>query len=122
MVPVPDVSRRSAHWLQPDWRSRRSAMSRRSRTTAAGRRSVDACSNEGTEMATQPQVSEAAPLTGLVPMIRVADVERSAAFYGLLGFEIGNKVPRTGTPHWAWLYAPKVDNWKHGPNLMVVRG
>jgi catechol 2,3-dioxygenase-like lactoylglutathione lyase family enzyme len=73
-------------------------------------------------VATQPQVNEAAPLTGLVPMIRVADVERSAAFYRLLGFEIGNKVPRTGSPHWAWLYAPKVDNWKHGPNLMVVRG
>ena len=73
-------------------------------------------------MATQPQVSEAAPLTGLVPMIRVADVERSAAFYRLLGFEIGNRVPRTGRPHWAWLYAPKVANWKHGPNLMVVRG
>ena len=54
-------------------------------------------------------------------MIHVADVERGAAFYRLLGFEIGNKVPRTGTPHWAWLYAPKVDNWKHGPNLMLVR-
>ena len=73
-------------------------------------------------MATQTQVSEAAPLSGLVPMIRVADVDRSAGFYRLLGFEIGNKVPRTGPPHWAWLYAPKVDNWKHGPNLMVVRG
>jgi hypothetical protein len=48
-----------------------------------------------------------APLTRLVPMIQVADVERSAAFYRLLGFEIGNKVPRSGTPHWAWLYAPK---------------
>jgi catechol 2,3-dioxygenase-like lactoylglutathione lyase family enzyme len=73
-------------------------------------------------VATQPQVSEVAPLTGLVPMIRVADVERSAAFYRLLGFEIGNKVPRTGSPHWAWLYAPKVANWKFGPNLMLVGG
>lgn len=54
-------------------------------------------------------------------MIHVADVERSAVFYKLLGFEIGNKVPRTGAPHWAWLYAPKVDNWKHGLNLMLVR-
>lgn len=72
-------------------------------------------------MATQPQVSEAAPLTGLVPMIHVADVERSAMFYSLLGFEIGNRVPRTGAPHWVWLYASKVDNWKHGPNLMLVR-
>ena len=73
-------------------------------------------------MATQPQVSEAAPLTGLVPMIRVADVERSTAFYRLLGFEIGNKVPPSGPPHWAWLYTPKVANWKVGPNLMLVRG
>ena len=37
-----------------------------------------------------------APLTGVVPMIYVADVERSADFYRLLGFEIGNYVPRTG--------------------------
>jgi len=62
-----------------------------------------------------------APITGLVPMIQVADVERSAAFYRVLGFEIGNRVPRTGTAHWAWLYAPKAADWKRGPNLMVVR-
>ncbi len=55
-------------------------------------------------------------------MIRVADVERSAAFYRLLGFEIGNKVPRTGTPNWAWLYQPKADSWKRGANLMLVTG
>jgi len=56
-------------------------------------------------------------------MIRVADVERSVAFYRLLGFEIGNYVPRDESPmHWAWLYQPKAANWKHGPNLMVVRG
>lgn len=76
------------------------------------------------ETAAQPEWSpEAAkaPLNGLVPMIQVADVERSAAFYRLLGFEIGNKVPRNGTPHWAWLYAPKAPDWKRGPNLMVVR-
>ncbi len=44
-----------------------------------------------------------------------------AEFYRLLGFEIGNQVPREGTPHWAWLYAPKAADWKRGPNLMVVR-
>ena len=55
-------------------------------------------------------------------MIRVHDMERSAAFYRLLGFEIGNKVPRVGQPHWAWLYQPKAPNWKHGANLMLVRG
>jgi hypothetical protein len=55
-------------------------------------------------------------------MIRVEDVERSASFYRLLGFEIGNKVPRSGQPHWAWLYQPQAPNWKHGANLMLVRG
>jgi catechol 2,3-dioxygenase-like lactoylglutathione lyase family enzyme len=65
---------------------------------------------------------QAAPISGLVPMIRVTDIERSAAFYRLLGFEIGNKVPRSGQPHWAWLYQPQASNWKHGANLMLVRG
>jgi catechol 2,3-dioxygenase-like lactoylglutathione lyase family enzyme len=54
-------------------------------------------------------------------MIGVNDIERSAAFYRLLGFEIGNKVPRIGQPHWAWLYQPQTSNWKHGANLMLVR-
>lgn len=54
-------------------------------------------------------------------MIHVADVERSAAFYRLLGFEIGNAVPPTGPLHWAWLYAPGAADWKRGPNLMVTR-
>jgi catechol 2,3-dioxygenase-like lactoylglutathione lyase family enzyme len=62
-----------------------------------------------------------APLSGLVPMIHVASVERSIEFYRLLGFEVGNSVPPAGLLHWAWLYAPKVANWKHGPNLMVTR-
>jgi len=62
-----------------------------------------------------------ASITGLVPMIHVADVERSAGFYRLVGFEIGNYVPRTGPMHWAWLYAPKAPAWKRGPNLMVAR-
>jgi catechol 2,3-dioxygenase-like lactoylglutathione lyase family enzyme len=64
---------------------------------------------------------ETAPISGLVPMIHVADVERSAGFYRLLGFEIGNHVPPAGRMHWAWLYAPKADNWKRGPNLMLTR-
>ena len=61
------------------------------------------------------------PISGLVPMISVAEVERSAAFYRLLGFEIGNYMPRSGAMYWAWLHAPKADNWKRGPNLMVTR-
>jgi catechol 2,3-dioxygenase-like lactoylglutathione lyase family enzyme len=74
-------------------------------------------------MSTQVPVSDlrAKPLTGLVPMIHVADVERSIDFYRLLGFEVGNKVPPEGRLHWAWLYSPNVAEWRHGPNLMVTR-
>ena len=54
-------------------------------------------------------------------MVPVQDVERSAAFYKLLGFEVGNRVPRNGTIHWAWLYAPNIPNWRRGPNLMLTR-
>ncbi|HEU4832828.1 MAG TPA: VOC family protein [Pyrinomonadaceae bacterium] len=41
----------------------------------------------------------------LVPMISVADVERSIAFYSYLGFEIGNTFACEGEtkPSWAWL-------------------
>src|SRR5688500_1759188 len=60
-------------------------------------------------------------ITGLVPMIHVEDVERSAAFYRLLGFEIGNYVPRTGPKHWAWLYSVNAEGWKRGPNLKLTR-
>lgn len=63
----------------------------------------------------------AAPLSGLVPMIHVEDIERSAAFYRLLGFEIGNYKPREGSKHWAWLYAPAAPEWRRGPNLMISR-
>ena len=63
-----------------------------------------------------------APISAIVPMIRVFEMERSVAFYRLLGFEIGNYVPREeGAPmHWCWLYAPKAPNWKRGPNLMLT--
>ena len=41
----------------------------------------------------------------LVPMVSVADVERSIAFYDHLGFEIGNTFACEGEtkPSWAWL-------------------
>jgi len=55
-------------------------------------------------------------------MIHVRDVERSIEFYRMLGFEVGNKVPPVGPLEWAWLYAPKVTQWRHGPNLMLTRG
>jgi len=54
-------------------------------------------------------------------MVHVEDVERSATFYRLLGFEVGNFVPPIGPMHWAWLYVPKAADWKRGPNLMVTR-
>lgn len=61
------------------------------------------------------------PISGLVPMVHVRDVERSCAFYRLLGFEVGNQVPPVGPPQWVWLYAPKASDWKRGPNLMLAR-
>lgn len=41
----------------------------------------------------------------LVPMVSVADVERSIAFYSHLGFEVGNTFACEGEtkPSWAWL-------------------
>jgi catechol 2,3-dioxygenase-like lactoylglutathione lyase family enzyme len=62
-----------------------------------------------------------APISSLVPMIHVADVERSVEFYRRLGFEVGNRVPESGPMHWAWLYSPTFADWKRGPNLMLVR-
>jgi catechol 2,3-dioxygenase-like lactoylglutathione lyase family enzyme len=70
---------------------------------------------------TQKTDGTAAPLSGLVPMIHVAEVERSAAFYELLGFAVGNRVPREGPMAWAFLYAPGVPDWRRGPNLMLTR-
>ncbi|HEU4523094.1 MAG TPA: VOC family protein [Thermoanaerobaculia bacterium] len=63
----------------------------------------------------------APPINGVVAMLHVADVGKSAAFYKLLGFEIGNQVPKNGQPHWAWLYSPSVPDWRRGPNLMLTR-
>jgi catechol 2,3-dioxygenase-like lactoylglutathione lyase family enzyme len=68
-----------------------------------------------------PPAADTPLIRGLVPMVHVEDVERAVAFYRLLGFEIGNFVPPTGQMHWAWLYVPKVPDWKRGPNLMVTR-
>src|SRR3954454_23151174 len=61
------------------------------------------------------------PVTGLVPMIRVLNVERSLEFYRLLGFVVGNRVPREGPMNWAWLFAPNAPDWRRGPNLMLSR-
>ena len=43
----------------------------------------------------------------LVPLVSVADVDRSIAFYGKLGFEVGNTFkPEDATkPTWAWLHS-----------------
>ena len=61
------------------------------------------------------------PISGLVPMVHVRDVERSCEFYRLLGFEVGNRVPPSGPAQWVWLYAPKASDWRRGPNLMLAR-
>ena len=58
-------------------------------------------------------------ITGLVPFLPVRNVEQSAAFYQLLGFEIGNRVPREGVMGWAWLYTPEAPDWRRGANLML---
>ena len=63
----------------------------------------------------------APPVSGLVPMLHVTDVERSVEFYRLLGFEVGNYQPREGQKHWVWLYAPRAADWRRGPNLMLTR-
>jgi len=41
----------------------------------------------------------------LVPLLAVADVERSITFYGQLGFELGNAFAPSDAakPTWAWL-------------------
>ena len=43
----------------------------------------------------------------LVPLVSVADVERSIEFYQKLGFEVGNTfVPADGVkPSWAWVHS-----------------
>jgi len=64
--------------------------------------------------------SSTPPIAGLVPMLHVADMDRSIAFYERLGFAVGNRVPPTGPIHWCWLYAPKAADWKRGPNLMLT--
>ena len=66
-------------------------------------------------------MSDRLPITAIVAMIHVADVERSAGFYRLLGFEIGNREPKEGRPHWVWLYSPGAPDWKRGANLMLTR-
>jgi hypothetical protein len=67
------------------------------------------------------QAVKAAAISGLVPMIHVADPDRSITFYRLLGFEVGNSVPPGGPMQWAWLYQPDAPNWKTGANLMIAR-
>jgi catechol 2,3-dioxygenase-like lactoylglutathione lyase family enzyme len=43
------------------------------------------------------------PLRGLVPIVRVEDVERSIEFYRRLGFEMRNKLESDGRVVWTWL-------------------
>ncbi len=45
----------------------------------------------------------AKPLTNLVPLLFVADPERSIAFYARLGFEVPHKLVEGDRVRWAWL-------------------
>jgi catechol 2,3-dioxygenase-like lactoylglutathione lyase family enzyme len=54
-------------------------------------------------------------LRGLVPMARVADVQRSIEFYEQLGFEVQNTVEDDGVLNWAYLA-------RNGAHLMVTLG
>lgn len=72
-------------------------------------------------MSEQANPGNSGTVSGLVPMIHVTEVERSAEFYRWFGFEIGHRVPRVGPMSWAWLYSPQCENWKKGPNLMLAR-
>ena len=55
-------------------------------------------------------------IRSLVPMAHVADVERSMAFYGRLGFRVRHTFTPDGSnaPSWAWLES-------EGASLMVAR-
>jgi len=70
---------------------------------------------------TEEELKASEPIRGIVSMIRVTDIAKSAEFYRHLGFEIGNAVPRVGPPfNWVWLYQPQAPNWKTSANLMLV--
>jgi len=47
------------------------------------------------------------PFRGLVPIVRVQDVERSIDFYRRLGFEMRNKLESDGRVVWTWLDSGK---------------
>ena len=65
--------------------------------------------------AAEGKLSRTGPITGVVTLILVSDIEKFAAFYSLLGFEVGNYQPRTGERQWAWLYAPQASDGGVGP-------
>ncbi len=64
------------------------------------------------------------PLRGLVPIVRVKDVERSIEFYRRLGFEMRNKLESDGRIVWTWLDSGKAHlmlNRSQGPMPPGVR-
>lgn len=50
----------------------------------------------------------------LVPMVHVVDVDRSCAFYAMLGFAVKNRIQSAGVTNWAWLESG-------GASLMLAR-
>lgn len=64
------------------------------------------------------------PLRGLVPIVRVYDVERSIDFYRRLGFVMRNKLESDGRVVWTWLDNGKAYlmlNRSQGPMIPRVR-
>lgn len=65
---------------------------------------------------TDPRPRSVPALTALVPMLHVASMARSIAFYERLGFDVLRDVAPPGQPNpsWAWLQSG-------GASLMLVR-
>src|SRR2546429_625730 len=62
-----------------------------------------------------------APVTSVVAMIHVTDIESSAAFYRLRGFESATRLRVPGRAVGCGDTSPKAENWKRGPNFMLTR-
>jgi hypothetical protein len=55
------------------------------------------------------------PVSGLVPFVHVTDVDRSVAFYELLGFAVNDSFEHQGERVWVWLESEDA-------RLMLARG
>jgi catechol 2,3-dioxygenase-like lactoylglutathione lyase family enzyme len=61
------------------------------------------------------------PIEGLTPYAHVADVERSVAFYGLLGLQLRNSYEQDGRLVWAYVTGrPASDPDRSASRLMLA--